>query len=239
MTELTVSYVRHCEQYYVKNGEATNQVRMIKLAIAVLRSLYGSTAVKDFGPVNLKACRGEFVKQGLSRGECNRRTNLIKQCFRWAAENELAPRGLYHDLCAVRGLQKGRCEAHDPAPVGPVPAAIVERTIEHLSATVAAMVRIQLLTGMRPGELVAMRACDINTTGAIWEYRPSTHKTEHHEAAKVVMIGPQAQDVIRPFLRLDISGHLFSPRARHGRTGGRTAGQADDSPMGQPRPASG
>ena len=43
---------------------------MIRLALRVLDSLYGSTLVKDFGPVNLKACRADFVRQGLSRGEC-------------------------------------------------------------------------------------------------------------------------------------------------------------------------
>jgi integrase len=214
ITELTVRYVRHAEQYYVKNGKVTNQVTMIKLAIKVLRRLYGSTFIKDFGPVNLKACRAKFVREGLSRGECNRRTNLIKQCFRWAAENELAPRGLYHDLCAVQGLRKGRSEARETRPVGPVPDAIVERTLEHLSPTVASMVRIQLATGMRPGELVIMRARDLNMSGPIWEYRPDSHKGEHHDALppKVIMIGPRAQALITPLLSLDISGYLFSPR---------------------------
>jgi integrase len=214
VTELGVRYDRHCEQYYVKNGKVTNQVTMIRLALKVLRQLYGSMFISDFGPVNLKACRAEFIREGLSRGECNRRTNLIKQCFRWAAENELAPRGLYHDLCAVQGLRKGRCEARETRPVGPVPEAIVERTIEQLSPTVAAMVRLQLASAMRPGELVIMRACDLNMSGAIWEYRPGSHKGEHHEtvAPKVIVLGPRAQDVIRPFLCLDISGYLFSPK---------------------------
>jgi hypothetical protein len=80
--ELIPPYLRHCEQYYVKIGEVTNQVFLIKVSIRGLRKLYGSALVKDFGPWSLKACRAEFVRQGLSRGECNRRTNLIKQLFR-------------------------------------------------------------------------------------------------------------------------------------------------------------
>ena len=72
---------------------------MIKLAIAVLRSLYGSTAVKAFGPVNLKACRGEFVKQGLSPGRVqpadeSHQAMLSMGC----GERAGAARGLYHDL---------------------------------------------------------------------------------------------------------------------------------------------
>jgi integrase len=212
VNELILGYYRHCERYYVKSGQATNQVRMIRLALQVLRQLYGSTLVRDFGPLRLESCQAEFVRQGLSRGECNRRTNLIKQAFRWAAAKEMAPKGVYHELLAVAGLKKGRCEAPDPAPVGPVPDAIVERTIEHLCPTVAAMVRLQLASAMRPGELVVMRACDLNMSGPIWEYRPGEHKGEHLEKDRVIMLGPRAQEIIRPFLSLDISGFLFSPK---------------------------
>ena len=114
---------------------------------------------------------------------------------------------------AVSGLAAGRCEAKDPEPVGPVPEAIVERTIEHLTPTLEAMVRLQLASAMRPGEVVIMRACDLNMSGPIWEYRPETFKTEHHAgSSRVIMLGPKAQEVIRPFLRLNVSGYLFSPR---------------------------
>jgi hypothetical protein len=54
---------------------------MIRLALKVANRLYGHSLVRDFGPIALKACRAEFVRQGLSRHACNRRTNLIKQAF--------------------------------------------------------------------------------------------------------------------------------------------------------------
>jgi integrase len=58
-----------------------------------------------------------------------------------------------------------------------------------------------------------MRACDLNMSGSIWEYVPQTHKTEHHAGTtRVIMIGPRGQDIIRPFLRLSISGYIFAPR---------------------------
>jgi integrase len=213
VTELCVGYYRHCEGYYVKNGKITNQVRLIKLALRTCRSIYGTTLAKDFAPLALKACRAEFIREGLSRRECNRRTRLIKQAFKWGVSEELVPPHVYHGLQAVTGLAAGRTEARDPAPIGPVPEAIVERTIEHVTQTVEAMVRLQLASAMRPGELVTMRASDLNMTGPIWEYRPETHKTEHHEgSSRVIMLGPNAQEIIRPFLRLNFGGYLFSPR---------------------------
>jgi hypothetical protein len=77
------------EQYYDKNGESTNQVTMIRPALKVASRLYGHAVVSEFGPIALKACRAEFVRRGLSRHECNRRTNLIKQAYRWGTENEM------------------------------------------------------------------------------------------------------------------------------------------------------
>jgi integrase len=221
VAELVLGYYRHAERYYVKNGKPTNQVFIIKQSLKVLRSLYGSTLVKDFSPLCLKACRAEIMRQPshktgqtLCRAEVNRRVRLIKQAFKWGVSEELVPPNVYHGLMAVSGLAKGRSEAHDPAPVGPVPEAIVERTIEHLTPTLAAMVRLQLASAMRPGELVIMRACDLNLSGPIWEYRPSAHKTEHHEGIvpRIIMLGPKAQEIIRPFLQLSVSGYLFSPR---------------------------
>jgi hypothetical protein len=51
-------------------------------------------------------------------------------------------------------------------------------------------------------------------TGRIWEYRPVLFKTEHHDGAipRTIMIGPQGQDIIRPFLRLNVGGCLFTPK---------------------------
>jgi hypothetical protein len=103
-----------------------------------------------------------------------------------------------------------------PAPefkkIGPVPDAIVDRTIEHLCPTVAAMVRLQRVSAMRPDELDIIRARDLNMSGDIWEYRPDVWTTEHHDQDRVITLGPRAQEIIRPFLTLDISGYLFSPQ---------------------------
>jgi integrase len=90
----------------------------------------------------------------------------------------------------------------------------VERTFEHLSPAVAAMVRIQALAGMRPDEVVTMRGCDLVTTGSVWEYRPGFWKTEHHEgrAPRVVMLGPRAQAIVKEWLKTDLEAFLFSPR---------------------------
>lgn len=57
-----------------------------------------------------------------------------------------------------------------------------------------------------------MRPCDIDRTGEIWSYTPLTHKIEHDEIDKVILLGPKAQEIIRPWLNRDAAIYLFSPK---------------------------
>jgi integrase len=132
--------------------------------------------------------------------------------FRWAVSKELIPPAVYQGVATVRNLVRGRTPAPDHEPVGPVPDAVVKRTLEFLSPTLRAMVQFQLLTGARPGEVIAMRPCDLNTSSTVWEYRPASHKMEHKDRGRIVMIGPRAQEVLRPFLGLDLMAPIFSPK---------------------------
>jgi integrase len=97
--------------------------------------------------------------------------------------------------------------------------AVVEETLPHVSAQVAAMARLQLLTGMRPGEVVVMRGLDLETSGPVWFYRPGSdrgrhgaHKNAYRGHDRVIAIGPRAQEVLRPWLRLNLQEYLFQPR---------------------------
>jgi integrase len=65
---------------------------------------------------------------------------------------------------------------------------------------------------MRPGEVCQIRTIDVDTTGKVWSYVPSSHKTEHHGRSRVIYLGPRAQEVIRPWLRSEPTEYLFSPR---------------------------
>lgn len=74
------------------------------------------------------------------------------------------------------------------------------------------MIQLQRYTGMRPGEVIAMRGRDLDTSGKIWLYTPQTHKTEHHDRDRTIHLGPRAQEVVCPFLVNDLEAFLFSPK---------------------------
>jgi integrase len=115
-------------------------------------------------------------------------------------------------LRAVRGLQRGRSPARETAKVRPVSAALVEDTLPHLAPAIADMVRLQLATGMRSGEVVIMRACDLDMTGSVWLYKPAHHKMAHAGFGRVVPLGPRAQEIVRRYLKPNLEAYLFSPR---------------------------
>src|SRR5262249_47774505 len=105
-----------------------------------------------------------------------------------------------HALQAVRGLTKGRTEARETEPVRPVDPERVEAVLPFLRATVAAMVRLQRLTGMRPGEGGGLRAGEVDRSGAVWVYRPARHKTQWRGKERVICIGSNGRAVLAPWL---------------------------------------
>jgi integrase len=150
--------------------------------------------------------------QALSRGVINNRVRRIVRMFRWAVSEELAPESVWRALTTVRGLDKGRTTVRETEAVKPVPEAHVLAVLPFVTPPVAAMLELQLLTGTRPGEMRSMRSCDIDTSGDVWLYRPAHHKTQYKGKERVIAIGPRGQEIIKPFLKLELQAYLFSPR---------------------------
>lgn len=213
VNELILTFYRHAEQHYRRDdGTPTSELADYRLSLRPLRELYGPTPAADFSPLKLKAVRQRMVDAGLCRGVVNQRIGRIVRMFKWGVAEELIPEAVWRSLTAVPGLERGRTCARETEPVKPVADAVVDATLSYVLPTIRTMVRLQRLTGMRPGELCLMRACDIDMTGGIWLYRPPSHKTKHKGKDRVVALGPQAQALIRPFLKLDLQARLFSPR---------------------------
>jgi integrase len=213
VAELILAYWGHVEETYVKDGRPTSEVGVIRSVLKLVRDLYGHTEARRFGPLALRACQDAMIERGWSRKSINRQIGRIRKMFAWAVSRERLPVTVLQALRTVEGIRKGRSGAKERPRVMPVPDTVVEATVPCLSATVAAMVRVQRLTGMRPQEVVGLRAIDIDMSDATcWTYRPARHKTDcYDDKERIVYIGPRAQEAIRPFLGLDLTAYLFSP----------------------------
>jgi integrase len=159
----------------------------------------------------LEAIQARFVQEGLSRSTVNDFVGIIKRMFRWGTAKQLVPPAVYQALMALAGLRRGRTTAREPAPVLPVADEVADATLAHLPTVVADMVRVQRLLGCRPGEICMMRPGDIDRSGEVWEYRPASHKIEHHGRQRVIFIGPKAQEILLPYLLRDAEAYCFAP----------------------------
>jgi integrase len=195
----------------------------VRMALRVLRECYGTADAASFGPNALRIVReamvrgrpdGERPRAPWCRKTVNTRVGHIVRMFRWAASREMVPPQAYQALQTLPPLKRGRCAAPDHEPVGPVPLPAIDAVRPHVSRQVAALIDLQLLTGARPGELLRLRACDLDTSGpgGVWVYRPDKHKNAHRSIERAIFIGPAAQRVLGPFMSdRALDAFLFSP----------------------------
>jgi len=191
-----------------KLGGAGNWRPIIRL----LREKCGEGRAEDLGPKTLRnileAAAGEhdwslsYTKMQLAR---------VRRIYKWAVAEELVKVSAWQKLDTIE-LRHGRQTSSSP----PVADELIEQTLPHLKPTLTDMIRLQRLTGMRPGELVIMRAQDVDRSSDVWVYQPSRHKTQHKGKDRFIYIGPQAQTIIVPYLlRATEAGFLF-PTSRSG-----------------------
>ncbi|PHQ34324.1 tyrosine-type recombinase/integrase [Rhodopirellula bahusiensis] len=210
VVEVLAAFWKFAQGWYVKNGEPTNEVEAYRLVIRDIKRLYGNAPATEFGPIAFKAVRQVWIDRGQARSTVNKNAGRLKRLFKWAVGEELIPPSVHQALLAVDGLRKGRCQVRESDPIMPVPLEVVEATLPHLPRVTADMIRFQLLTGARPGEVCVMTPASIHRDEDVWEYRVDGHKTEHHGRSRTVFIGPDAQLILARYLLRESDEVCFS-----------------------------
>lgn len=212
VNEVLLAFLRYAEGRYVARGRRhVPEVDAFKSISRIVRPMFGRDLAVEFGPKKLKVVRERMMTRGWSRGYVNQQINRLKRAFKWAVAEEMVPSSVYHALQAVPALPKGTKGVIERESVAAVPEATVEACLPHMPPPVAAMVRLQMLTGMRPNEVVAMRSIEIEVSGQVWVYRPEYHKTDHLGKSREIYIGPKAQEVLKAWLHPELQAYLFSP----------------------------
>ena len=210
--ELADKYLEYAETYYQHaDGTPTSSVSIIHMALRSL-SPWNHLCAESFGPKTLKSLQKREIDRGRPRVTVNRITKTISQIFKWAASEEIVSASVWHALCAVACIRKGRTIAHEIKPIEEVPEWVVTATMPFVPPVIAAMIGLQRWTGMRPGEVVIIRPCDIDRSDEIWIYQPLHFKTDWQVNAKrVVPIGLEGQKILLPFLDRQPEDFCFSP----------------------------
>jgi integrase len=231
IAELILRYMeQHAQTYYVDEaGQPTSEQQCLRDAYRVLNRLYGSRPVAEFDSLTLESVQAamgsgtwlteeERVKRtkrkkpwGLARTSINGHVERIKRLFRWGCLKKLVDPLNLVNVETVPSLRAGRGGARESEAVAPVKVALVEATLPLLPPVPADILRVLLLTGARVGEVTRMIGAELDRSGPIWLFSPRRHKGRHRGQARVIAIGPQAQLVLRKYLRDDPEAFFFSP----------------------------
>ncbi len=249
LNRLCIAYLKHAEEYYVKDGEQTSEVGVIRIALRVLVAASGKLPVRDFGPKKLKAVRDQMIAKGWVRKSINQHIKRIVRMLQWGVENELVPPDVHAGCKAVKSLAYGRSKAVEGESVEPVAEDDINAIEDFVPRQVWGMIQLQLETGMRPGEVRTIRLCDLDQSDPdAWEYLPARHKTQHYGRERRVYLNRRAQKIVAPFLTDDETAYLFSPsdaytesqeRRRANRKTPMTPSQAAREPVRLPRRTAG
>ncbi len=211
VSEIVVKYLEYAEQYYAVDGKPGKEFKAIIDSLIPVNELYGDTYANEFGPLKLKSIIQHLIDRDLCRNEINKRLGKIKRLFKWSVSEELIPSSVNEGLRTVNGLRYGRTAARESEPVKPVLESDIDATLPFVAPQVAAMIQLQLLTGMRPSEVLSMTPSEINREGDVWLFEPDKHKNRWRGHQRVVPLGPKCQLLIQPFLNRDANANLFSP----------------------------
>ncbi len=193
--ELTLRFLTEkvVVDYVDADGQPTTEQLCFRSALKPLSRLFGWAVARNFDARALSSVRESMITGswmndvekarlkkrgtpiGWAHGNTNKSISRIRCCFRWAVLQKLVPASAVTDLGCLPALAFGRGGARETAPVLPVPVEVVEATLPALPPVVADMVRVQLLTGCRPGELCDLRMTDLDRTGPIWLFKPTQH----------------------------------------------------------------
>ncbi|MBR3222998.1 MAG: site-specific integrase [Kiritimatiellae bacterium] len=210
---ICAAYCEHAQTYYRRaDGEQTSEVHLARLALRVLRDIYGSQSPAALTHADMLHVREVMASDGtLSRTTVNAYMARMRRMWTWALDAAMISATVKAELTQVQPLKPNRTQLREPVPVMPVSDADIEKTKAAMPENVADMVAVHRLTGMRPEEVCAMRWQFIDTTATPWVYRPPFHKTQWRGMIRAVLIGPRARKILKKYRDGNFDGCPFAP----------------------------
>ena len=207
IAEVAVAFLQWAEKEY----RTSNEADVLKYAVRPLVLVHGREPIRDFGPSKLLGLQGYLVAEGrLTRQGINRTINRIRSMFKWATVREYYPGSTLEGLKAVPGLRAGRTPAREFEVRDAVSSEHVDAVLPHLQPVVADMVRLQLTSAARPGEIVSLTLEQMDRSDPeVWIFEPHRHKTAWRGKGRKIPFGPKAIAILQKYLR-DDGKPLFS-----------------------------
>ena len=195
--DVCAAWADHAAQYYRRpDGSATSEVAQVVIGVRLFRQMYGRAAIAELTHADVMRWRDALERSGVARTTVNKRVGILKRMMAWALDAGHIDARTKVELSQVTTLKRGRCLAHETAPVRPADDDAVRKAVAVMMPNTADMVRLQRWTGMRPEEVCCFTWADVDTSATPWVYRPAQHKNKWRNQPRVVLIGPKAREVL-------------------------------------------
>ena len=168
----------------------------VRTALSHALAKLGARTPATLQAADFEAVRDEILARGVKGPTARDYCKVIRQFLRWAG----VPREVRNEIADLPSPPGGWGEQSEP--VEPVTEAHLATILPHCSPRLAAMLQLQRLTGMRPGEVCGLALGEIDREAApgLWLYRPRRHKKRRLGRERRIWLGPQAQAILTPWL---------------------------------------
>jgi len=219
--EITVQMLFNTHQqwapsyYRLPSGELSREVYNFQDSFRECLALIGSRPVASLSRADLIAVRQRMIDRKLSRKVVNQRVGRIVRVFVWGGDEDrrLVPDSVAAAFRLVSPLKPNRSEAPEKEPVCPVPNDDLQKVLDVAPPVLKAMLTLQRLTAIRPGEVRMLRKRMVRQTEEGWvlDFERS-HKMAYKGKSRVVPIGEPTLVLLREWMdRATDDQHLFRP----------------------------
>ncbi|MFN6194232.1 MAG: tyrosine-type recombinase/integrase, partial [Planctomycetota bacterium] len=207
VAELVAEYLRHVDRrgrYTKSDGRRTSAHARLDRTLRYVVKAIGDVQLRRLRPAHLRKWIDEMIdREGVGRDYLNKMLATVRAMLEWAAREERLGRDQFRDLREVESLSREDLPGRDHRVEKYCPtAAEVERIAQAAGGIVGRMIRVQFACGLRPGELLRMRWCDLDRTevAGCWTYRVSddVSKVAHHGRALTYAVPASLLDGLVP-----------------------------------------
>ena len=206
---------------------------LVEQTIALLLEKHPKTAVTAFRVADLEAwqswmCNLPHKKKPGERRYARSSVDGYVFCalriWRWGVRKRGIPASLLAELSERQGPRHG--QVREPRVVDPASPTAIAATLPFLSVPVRGAFQFQFATGCRPNEALSLTPGQIQRSGVVripgagefelpagvWCYVPAKHKMRSRGKPRYIMIGPDVQAILAPFLDRGQHEYCFCPR---------------------------
>ena len=213
---LTVAELAEQWDEHACESQSDKERRQYANALAALVRLFGAEPAGTITACRLEQVRDEMIRLGWSRKVINRQIVRIRTVWRWAERRGHVPPGAWSGLRVLEPLRAHDKRVRTLPPRKACDWQTLVRVCRKAPATVREMLLVQWYTGARSGEVRQMRAGELDCSGAVWIYRPASHKNAWRGQSREILCGPRCQAVLRRRLAgLAPGDYVFSSTPGH------------------------